>query len=147
VRDFPGNYTEYRTWKEWDDAQASGKGSGNKSQAGKASGSLQGGSDAGKKSGTLHGASAAVPVGSTDGAPGNVKSEEKRKLTFKEKFEYEQLGKDIEALEVRKKLLETELGGLSTEFERISEVSAQLQQVNDDLDEKGLRWLELGEWI
>jgi len=147
VRDFPGNYTEYRTWKEWDDAQASGKGSGNKSQAGKASGSLQGGSDAGKKSGTLHGASAAVPAGSTDGAPGNVKSEEKRKLTFKEKFEYEQLGKDIEALEVRKKLLETELGGLSTEFERISEVSAQLQQVNDDLDEKGLRWLELGEWI
>ena len=48
---------------------------------------------------------------------------------------------------MRKKLLETELGGLSTEFERISEVSAQLQQVNDDLDEKGLRWLELGEWI
>jgi hypothetical protein len=44
-------------------------------------------------------------------------------------------------------LLETELGGLSTEFERISSASAELQQVNDDLDEKGLRWLELGEWI
>ena len=147
VRDFPGNYTEYRTWKEWDDAQASGKGSGNKSQAGKAAGSLQGESDAGKKSGTLHGASSAVDAGLTDGASGNAKSEEKRKLTFKEKFEYEQLGKDIEALEAKKKLLETELGGLSTEFERISSASAELQQVNDDLDEKGLRWLELGEWI
>ena len=147
VRDFPGNYTEYRTWKEWDDAQAAGKGSGNKSQAGKAAGSLQGAADAGKKSGTLHGASSAIDAGLTDGASGNAKSEEKRKLTFKEKFEYEQLGKDIEALEAKKKLLETELGGLSTEFERISSASAELQQVNDDLDEKGLRWLELGEWI
>lgn len=147
VRDFPGNYTEYRTWKEWDDAQASGKGSGNKSQAGKAAGSLQGAADAGKKSGTLHGASSAVDAGLKEGAAGNAKSEEKRKLTFKEKFEYEQLGEDIEALEAKKKLLETELGGLSTEFERISSASAELQQVNDDLDEKGLRWLELGELI
>ena len=147
VRDFPGNYTEYRTWKEWDDAQAAGKGSGNKSQAGKAAGSLQGAADAGKKSGTLHGASSAVDAGLKEGAAGNAKSEEKRKLTFKEKFEYEQLGKDIEALEAKKKLLETELGGLSTEFERISSASAELQQVNDDLDEKGLRWLELGELI
>ena len=147
VRDFPGNYTEYRTWKEWDDAQAAGKGSGNKSQAGKAAGSLQGAADAGKKSGTLHGASSVVDAGLKEGAAGNAKSEEKRKLTFKEKFEYEQLGKDIEALEAKKKLLETELGGLSTEFERISSASAELQQVNDDLDEKGLRWLELGEWI
>jgi hypothetical protein len=108
---------------------------------------LQGASDAGKKSGTLHGAGSAVDAGLIDGASGNAKSEEKRKLTFKEKFEYEQLGKDIEALEAKKKLLETELGGLSTEFERISSASAELQQVNDDLDEKGLRWLELGEWI
>ncbi len=146
VRDFPGNYTEYRTWKEWDDAQADGKGSGNQSQAGKAAGSLQGANDAGKKSGTLHGVSSAVGTG-LKGAAGNVKSEEKQKLTFKEKYEYEQLGKDIEALEAKKKLLETELGGLSTEFERISAVSAELQQVNDFLDEKGLRWLELGEWI
>ena len=147
VRDFPGNYTEYRTWKEWDDAQAAGKGSGNKSQAGKAAGSLQGAADAGKKSGTLHGASSAVDAGLKEGAAGNAKSEEKRKLTFKEKFEYEQLGKDIEALEAKKKLLEIELGGLSTEFERISAASAELQGANDDLDEKGLRWLELGEWI
>ena len=87
VRDFPGNYTEYRTWKEWDDAQAAGKGSGNKSQAGKAAGSLQGAADAGKKSGTLHGASSAVDAGLKEGAAGNAKSEEKRKLTFKEKFE------------------------------------------------------------
>ncbi|MDA0783835.1 MAG: ABC-F family ATP-binding cassette domain-containing protein [Bacteroidetes bacterium] len=147
VRDFPGNYTEYRTWKEWDDAQADAKSSGNKSQAGKAAGSLQGANDAGKKSGTLHGASSAIDAGLTDGASGNAKSAEKRKLTFKEKYEYEQLGKDIEALEAKKKLLEIELGGLSTEFERISAVSAELQGANDDLDEKGLRWLELGEWI
>jgi ATP-binding cassette subfamily F protein uup len=147
VRDYPGNYTEYRTWKEWDDAQLSGKGSGMKSQAGKAAGYMQGASDVGKKSGRLHGASLVVDAGLKEGAAGNGKLEEKRKLTFKEKFEFEQLGKEIEALEAKKKLLESELGGLSTEFERISAASAELQQVNNDLDEKGLRWLELGECI
>ena len=74
------------------------------------------------------------------------KAEEKRKLTYKEKFEYEQLGKDLEALEIKKKELEMALSGLTSDFEKITALSSELQRVNDDLDEKGLRWLELGEW-
>jgi len=40
-----------------------------------------------------------------------------------------------------------EMSGLTTDFERITAVSATLQQIASDLDEKELRWLELGEWI
>jgi len=138
VRDYPGNYTEYRTWKDYNDAEqaAIAKGGNSKGKA----------APTGIKSGTVHGEetsgkSAAATVSA------NLKTEEKRKLTFKEKFEYEQLGKEIEQLENQKKALELEMSGLTTDFERITAVSATLQQIASDLDEKELRWLELGEWI
>jgi ATP-binding cassette subfamily F protein uup len=138
VRDYPGNYTEYRTWKDYNDAEqaAIAKGGNSKGKA----------APTGIKSGTVHGEetsgkSAAATVSA------NLKTEEKRKLTFKEKFEYEQLGKEIEQLENQKKALELEMSGLTTDFERITAVSATLQQIASDLDTKELRWLELGEWI
>ena len=146
VRDFPGNYTEYRTWKEWDELQKDSSRAVNKGKESKSTGVLKAGNDVGKKSGTLHGAVVSTEV-IVDGNSENAKSEEKRKLSFKEKFEFEQLGKEIEALEARKKALESELSGLTVQFERISSLSGELQIVNDTLDEKGLRWLELGEWI
>jgi len=140
VRDYPGNYTEYRTWKELYDEEAAAVRKGQEVNGkGLSSGTL--------KAGTLHGETkGAVAVESMVGAGVAGKSEEKRKLTYKEKFEYEQLGTELEALELKKKALEEELSGLTTDFERITSVSAELQRVNDDLDEKGLRWLELGEW-
>ncbi len=138
VRDYPGNYTEYRTWKDYNDAEqaAIAKGGNSKGKA----------APTGIKSGTVHGEetsgkSAAATVSA------NLKTEEKRKLTFKEKFEYEQLGKEIEQLENQKKALELEMSGLTSDFERITAVSATLQQIASDLDTKELRWLELGEWI
>ncbi len=138
VRDYPGNYTEYRTWKDYNDAEqaAIAKGGNSKGKA----------APTGIKSGTVHGEetsgkSAAATVSA------NLKTEEKRKLTFKEKFEYEQLGKEIEQLENQKKALELEMSGLTTDFKRITAVSATLQQIASDLDTKELRWLELGEWI
>ena len=138
VRDFPGNYTEYRTWKEWDDAEqaAIAKGGNSKGKA----------APTGIKSGTVHG-DVTAEKSAVAAVSGNLKTEEKRKLTFKEKFEYEQLGKEIEQLENQKKALELEMSGLTTDFERITAVSATLQQIASDLDEKELRWLELGEWI
>lgn len=138
VRDYPGNYTEYRTWKDYNDAEqaAIAKGGNSKGKA----------APTGIKSGTVHGEetsgkSAAATVSA------NLKTEEKRKLTFKEKFEYEQLGKEIEQLDNQKKALELEMSGLTSDFERITAVSATLQQIASDLDTKELRWLELGEWI
>lgn len=138
VRDFPGNYTEYRTWKEWDEAEqaAIAKGGNSKGKA----------APTGIKSGTVHG-DVTAEKSAVAAVSGNLKTEEKRKLTFKEKFEYEQLGKEIEQLENQKKALELEMSGLTTDFERITAVSATLQQIASDLDEKELRWLELGEWI
>ncbi|MFN4941011.1 MAG: ABC-F family ATP-binding cassette domain-containing protein [Bacteroidota bacterium] len=138
VRDFPGNYTEYRTWKEWDEAEqaAIAKGGNSKGKA----------APTGIKSGTVHG-DVTAEKSAVAAVSANLKTEEKRKLTFKEKFEYEQLGKEIEQLENQKKALELEMSGLTTDFERITAVSATLQQIASDLDEKELRWLELGEWI
>ncbi len=138
VRDYPGNYTEYRTWKEQYDAEVAALRKGNDTKGKNSMSTL--------KSGTLHGDTTAKVATAATSAAATGKAEEKRKLTFKEKFEFEQLGKDLEALEVKKKALEAELSGLSTDFERITQVSGELQQVNDDLDEKGLRWLELSEW-
>lgn len=138
VRDYPGNYTEYRTWKEQYDAEEAALRKGNDTKGKNSMSTL--------KSGTLHGDTTAKVATAATSAAATGKAEEKRKLTFKEKFEFEQLGNDLEALEVKKKALEAELSGLSTDFERITQVSGELQQVNDDLDEKGLRWLELSEW-
>jgi ATP-binding cassette subfamily F protein uup len=74
-------------------------------------------------------------------------AQESRKLSFKEKFEYEQIEKELPLLQARKQSLEAELAGLSTEFERIQAISAELAQLSDELDSKELRWLELSEGL
>ena len=71
--------------------------------------------------------------------------QQKRKLTFKEKRELEQLEKDIEALETEKKQIEEALCGATTSVEEITTMSKRLPVLNDELDEKSMRWLELSE--
>ena len=71
--------------------------------------------------------------------------QQKRKLTFKEKRELEQLENDIEALEVEKKQIEEALCGGTTSVEEITTMSKRLPVLNDELDEKSMRWLELSE--
>ena len=68
-----------------------------------------------------------------------------RKLTYKEKRELEQLEKDIEALEAEKKQIEEALCGGTTSVDEITKLSKRLPQLNDELDEKSFRWLELSE--
>ena len=68
----------------------------------------------------------------------------KRNFLFKEKFEYETLEKEIEALEKEKQLLEAQLADASMDFEKITEVSERLGTIIDSLEEKSLRWMELG---
>lgn len=70
---------------------------------------------------------------------------EKRKLSFKEKHELEQLEKQIPELEKRKAEIEHELATQFDDYERIMKLSAELEQIKSDLDEKGMRWLELSE--
>ena len=68
-----------------------------------------------------------------------------RKLTFKERRELELLETEIEQLETEKRNIETALSSGNTDVERIVELSKRLPILNEELDEKSMRWLELSE--
>lgn len=71
--------------------------------------------------------------------------EQKRKLSFKEKRELQQLEADIEALEKEQKQIEEELCSGTLSVEDLIQKSKRLPQLKDELDEKSMRWLELSE--
>jgi len=71
----------------------------------------------------------------------------KSKMSFKEKFELEQLDKEIPLLEKQKKELEEKLNTVLDNHEELMAISAKLGTVTNDLDAKGLRWLELTELL
>jgi ATP-binding cassette subfamily F protein uup len=66
-------------------------------------------------------------------------------MSYKEKREFEQLEKDIEALENEKRQIEAALCGGTTSVDEITSLSKRLPLLNDELDEKSMRWLELSE--
>ena len=126
IQDFPGNYTQYREWsrlqaKSEDDQKAK-----------------QGGASA-----VASGKSEATVVSGT--AKRDANHENKRKMSFKEKREYEQLSKEIEALEKEQKQLEEELCSGTLSVDELTEKSKRLPIIKDELDEKEMRWLELAE--
>lgn len=116
IKDFPGNYTQYREWN-----------------------ALQSEANATKETSKKPETNATPTSREQNQRTGS------RKMTYKEKREFEQLGKEIEELEKTQKALENELCGNTVSVERINFVSKTLQQVKDDLDEKSMRWLELSE--
>lgn len=120
IQDFPGNYTQYR---EWSRMQA-------KDEAKPA------------KSGNA--------TAENDGA-GTAKRdanfENKRKMSNKEKREYEQLTQEIDALTEEQKKLEEELCSGNLSVEELTEKSKRLPEIKDELDEKEMRWLELAEML
>ena len=75
----------------------------------------------------------------------SYRNEYRRKLSYKEKREMEQLEKDIAALETEKKQIEEALCGGTTSVDEITAMSKRLPMLNDELDEKSMRWLELSE--
>ena len=74
-----------------------------------------------------------------------IKTEQKRRLSFKEKRELEDLEKLLPELEAEKAQLETLLSGGATAPDAIAQASKRYQEVQDSLDEAELRWLELSE--
>lgn len=74
------------------------------------------------------------------------RNDQRRKMTYKEKMEFEQLSKDIEQLEAEQKQIEDVLCSGTLTVEQITELSRRLPEVKDALDEKGMRWLELSEF-
>ena len=108
IKDFPGNYTQYREWQ-----------------------SLQ-------------------PKSEAKSEPREPKvvrpvRNSRPKMTFKEKREFEQLEVDIERLEAEKSQIENALSSGSLSVDEITAMSKRLPVLNDELDEKSMRWLELSE--
>jgi ATP-binding cassette subfamily F protein uup len=72
-------------------------------------------------------------------------SDEKRKLSFKEKHELEQIEKQLPELEKRKSEIENELASNFDDYEQILKLTNELEALKTELEEKGMRWLELSE--
>ena len=126
IQDFPGNYTQYRDWsrlQEKDEAEkvaATAKNAGNNNTA------------ANDGAGT---------------AKRDANFENKRKMSYKEKREYEQLTQEIEKLTDEQKKLEEALCSGTLSVEELTEKSKRLPEIKDELDEKEMRWLELAEML
>lgn len=112
IKDFPGNYTDYREYQEEESAKRK-----------------------------LRNESLVKAKVSKSEAP-----KEKTKLTYAEKLEFEALEGEMEKLEQERNLLAKELETAATDADKIMELSAKLQSIQAQLEEKEMRWLELSEW-
>ena len=110
VKDFPGNYTQYREWQGLQDQSSQSSQSTQSSQT---------------KSSYRH--------------------DDRRRLSYKEKRELEQLEREIAALEEEQRMLEEQLCSGTLSVEELTEKSKRLPLLKDELDEKSMRWLELSE--
>jgi ATP-binding cassette subfamily F protein uup len=110
VKDFPGNYTQYREWQ------------------------------------TLQPKAATSAKQSVASEPKkDYHNDTRRRMSFKEKMEFERLTKEIEALETEQKQIEEALCSGTLSIDELTEKSKRLPVLKDELDEKSLRWLELSE--
>ena len=73
------------------------------------------------------------------------RSDTRRKLTYKEKTEFERLDREIAALETEQTQIETLLCSGELSIDQLTEKSIRLSALKAELDEKSLRWLELSE--
>ena len=112
IKDFPGNYTQYREWASLQPQEKAPTASNSKED-----------NDPKK----------------------NYRNDTKRKLSYKEKREFEQLEEEIIQLEEEQKALEDALSGSELSVEEITEKSKRLACLKNELDEKSFRWLELSE--
>ena len=69
----------------------------------------------------------------------------KRKLSFKEQRELEELERDLATLADERATLEAELNAGTADYSRLSEISSRIEQIISIVDDKEMRWLELNE--
>jgi ATP-binding cassette subfamily F protein uup len=86
------------------------------------------------------------PVQKVVNQKSTVESQEKKKLTYKEKQELDSLPTEIEKLELKKNLLTTEMNAGSTNHEQLTELANQIQDLSSLIDQKTNRWVELSEY-
>ena len=119
VKDFYGTYTEYRSYiRDYEKARKAAAPAtlGNSNSEFEAPAIVQGGGP-----------------------------QKKRKLSYKEQRELEQLEKDMEMLNAEKSEIETKLSGATTDYTEITKLTERFAELKELLDEKELRWLELSE--
>ena len=109
VKDFPGNYTQYRDWCSL-----------NSKEDGHAAKKITQAKD-------------------------RHRTEQRRRMSYKERMEFARLEKEIAALEAEQKQLEDQLCSGTLSVEELTEKSRRLPQVKEELDVKEMRWLELSE--
>lgn len=116
IKDFPGNYTEYREWKEIQEAIEKEK------------------------------EQAAKPK---EDKPqiASPKNDDKKKLSFKEKREFEELDVLIPKLEEEKEKLENELSSGTLSTDELLSKSNRISELIDEIDEKTMRWMELSDLL
>lgn len=118
IKDFPGNYTQYREWKEIQDQIVKAEESARQIKT--------------------------VPA--VDQATRNSGTEQKKKLSFKERREFEALEAEISSLEAEKSALETAMSSGSLTNDDLLTKSQRIAGLMNEIDEKTMRWLELSEW-
>ncbi len=116
IKDFPGNYTQYRLWKQLKENKP-----------------------------PVVSKPTDVKQQSSPKAPENLNGATKQKFSFKEKTEFENLEKEIPALEKEKKLLEVKMNNGNMDYEKLQEVAQRVNEIIVLLDKKEMRWLELSE--
>ena len=126
IQDFPGNYTQYRDWSRLQEKDEAEKAAATAKNAGNNNTAVNDGAGTAKR---------------------DVNFENKRKMSYKEKREYEQLTQEIEKLTDEQKKLEEALCGGTLSVEELTEKSKRLPEIKDELDEKEMRWLELSEML
>lgn len=112
IRDFPGNYSRYREWKE-ERKQLEHEAAKNRQQE--------------------------------NTVRQKAPQTERKRMTFKEKREYEQLEVEIAALEAEKADIEAALCSGTLSVDELTEKSKRLPLLTEELDMKTMRWFELGE--
>lgn len=112
IQDFPGNYTDYRQWRDLKAAEKADEPSKNAPRA---------------------------------AAERPQRHEERKKLTFAERREFEQLENEIETLETEKKAIETDLSSGALGNDELTQKSRRFAEISDLIDTKTMRWLELSE--
>ena len=117
IKDFPGNYTQYREWERMEKSAP----------------------DTSRKGGEKK------PETAGTSTKASYRHDERRRLSYKEKREMEQLEKDIAQLEAEQKQIEEALCGGTTSVDEITAMSKRLPLLKGELDEKSMRWLELSE--
>ena len=114
IRNFPGNYTQYREWKEFKEEEE------NRLAQEKTK-------DDDKEK------------------HGRVRHNEKKRMSYAEKQEFKSLEKEIQVLEEEKKELEQALCSGDLSVEELTTKSKRFSEIDDLIDEKSMRWLELSE--